>query len=364
MSPPFADALAGRSVFLTGHTGFKGSWLAIWLHRLGARVTGYSLAPPTQPSNFEVSRVGGLLSSHFQADLRDADRLQAAMRETNPEVVFHLAAQSLVRRSYAAPGETLAVNVMGTAAVLDAVRHLARPCVVVIVTSDKCYADRQQAEGYREIDPLGGRDPYSASKAAAEIVAAAYRDSFFPPADLARHQVSVATARAGNVIGGGDWAEDRIAVDLVRSLVAGRPVAVRNPRAVRPWQHVLEPLGGYLTLAARMVTSPSPQWCDAWNFGPLPGQELHVAGLVERFLAAWGEGSWIDAGDPRQPFETAVLKLNVEKSISRLGWRPAWTVEEAIARTARWYRRFQAAGADGMLGACLNDIKDYEAVCF
>jgi CDP-glucose 4,6-dehydratase len=325
-------------------------------------VTGYSLASPTQPSNFTVSGLRGLLAGHHENDIRESRYLKPAIREADPDVVFHLAAQPLVRRSYVAPMETFDVNVMGTATLLDALCNRDKPCVVIVVTSDKCYANCEQPWGYREIDRLGGHDPYSASKAAAEMVAAAYRDSFFPPADLARHQTKVATARAGNVIGGGDWAEDRITVDVVRSLVAGHPVAVRNPRAIRPWQHVLESLSGYLTLAAQMLTSSAPELCDAWNFGPLPGHELSVAALVERFLAVWGKGTWTDASDPRQPFEAGVLKLNVEKSMSRLGWRPAWTADEAICRTARWYQRFHEASGTCMLDACLKDIEAYEAV--
>jgi CDP-glucose 4,6-dehydratase len=363
MGLPFADVFAGRSVFVTGHTGFKGSWLSIWLHRLGAKVTGYSLAPPTDPSNFAASTLGGLLAGHYENDICESRCLETAIRQADPHVVFHLAAQPLVRRSYAAPRETFAVNVLGTATLLDAIRARDKPCVVVIVTSDKCYANREQPWGYRETDPLGGHDPYSASKAAVEIVAAAYRDSFFPPADLQRHQTPLATVRAGNVIGGGDWAKDRIVADIVRSLAAGHPVAVRNPRALRPWQHVLESLSGYLTLAAKMLGTPSPELCDAWNFGPLPGQDIPVAALVERFLAAWGKGNWTDASDPRQPFEAKVLKLSVEKSISYLGWRPVWTADEAIGRTARWYRRFYEAGATNMLDACLKDIEAYEAAC-
>ncbi|HEX7500265.1 MAG TPA: CDP-glucose 4,6-dehydratase, partial [Polyangia bacterium] len=249
-------AFAGRSVFVTGHTGFKGAWLSLWLSRLGARVTGYALAPSTEPSAFVAGGVRDVLAAHHEADIRDGERLVQAMRACTPDVVLHLAAQPLVRASYEQPRETFDVNVVGTASVLDAVRALGRPCVVVVVTSDKCYDNREHVFGYRETDPLGGLDPYSASKGAAEIVVASYRQSFFPSERVRAHGVKLASVRAGNVIGGGDWAQDRIVADIARSLSSGRPVPVRNPLSLRPWQHVLEPLGGYLLLAARMQAAP------------------------------------------------------------------------------------------------------------
>ncbi len=290
MQPSLAETFAGRSVFLTGHTGFKGSWLAIWLDRLGARVSGYALSPPTEPNNFLASNVGDLLAGNYVADVRNADSLTRAIADARPDAIFHLAAKALVQESYLQPRETFEVNIMGAVGVLDAVRSIGRPCAVVVVSSDKCYENREHVWGYREIDPMGGYDPYSASKGAVEIVTAAYRRSFFPPDRLAGHGIKVATARAGNVIGGGDWAKDRIIPDVVRHLQAGEAVPVRNPAAVRPWQHVLEPLSGYLTLAARMLGSDDPRWCDAWNFGPLPGDEMPVGRLVDSFVAAWGAG--------------------------------------------------------------------------
>jgi CDP-glucose 4,6-dehydratase len=352
-------ALAGRSVFVTGHTGFKGSWLSLWLQRLGAKVTGYSLAPPTEPSNFVVSGVRELLTSHHEADLRDAGRLHRAVADADPDVVFHLAAQPLVLASYEQPRETFEVNVIGVAGVLDAVRARGKPCAVIIVTSDKCYENRESVWGHREIDRLGGHDPYSASKGAAELVVAAYRRSFFPPERLGQHGVKLATVRAGNVIGGGDWARDRIVTDIVRHLVAGRPVPVRRPQAIRPWQHVLEPLAGYMTLAARMLQSDEPWLCDAWNFGPMPVEEVPVGRLVELFLQFWGEGSWKDTGERNQPHETGVLRLSIEKARHQLGWSPRWTVAEAVARTARWYRRFEEAKEPRMRDVCIADIEDY-----
>jgi len=360
MQPPLAETFAGRSVFLTGHTGFKGSWLAIWLHRLGARVTGYALPPPTQPNNFLASGVRDLLGEHHVADVRDAAALTKAIADARPDAIFHLAAQSLVQESYLKPRDTFDVNIMGTVGVLDAVRSVARPCAVVVITSDKCYENREHVWGYRETDPLGGYDPYSASKGAVEIVTAAYRRSFFPPDRLAQHGVKVATARAGNVIGGGDWAKDRIIPDVVRHLEAGQPVHVRSPGAVRPWQHVLEPLSGYLTLAARMLGSNDPRWCDAWNFGPLPGDEIPVGRLVELFIAAWGAGQWKDMSDASQPHEARVLRLSIEKSLYQLGWRPRWNVAEALRRTADWHRRFCCDRLSNMREACLADIEAYE----
>jgi CDP-glucose 4,6-dehydratase len=354
------QAFAGRSVLVTGHTGFKGSWLSIWLQALGARVTGYALAPPTSPSNFEACGVRGLLAGHHLADLRDRASLEAALQAAAPEVVFHLAAQPIVRESYANPRETFDVNVMGTVNLLEAVRAAARPCVVLVITSDKCYENREQIWGYRECDALGGHDPYSASKGAAEIVVSSYRRSFFPPQRLRQHAVKVATARAGNVIGGGDWAKDRIMSDVVRHLQAGQPVPVRSPGAVRPWQHVLEPLGGYLTLAARMLQSDDPAWCDAWNFGPASGEEVPVCQLVELFVRAWGNGAWQDMSDSKAPHEAGVLRLCIDKAIDQLGWRPRWSVAEAVRRTAEWFRRFYASSSPDALAACREDIEAYE----
>jgi CDP-glucose 4,6-dehydratase len=353
-------------VFVTGHTGFKGSWLSLWLSRLGARVTGYALAPSTEPSAFIAAGVRDVLSAHHEADIRDGARLAQAMRDSAPDVVLHLAAQPLVRVSYQQPRETFDVNVVGTASVLDAVRALHRPCAVVVITSDKCYDNREHTWGYRETDPLGGGDPYSASKGAAEIVVASYRHSFFPPERVHEHGVRLASARAGNVIGGGDWAQDRIVADIARSVSSGQPVQVRNPRSLRPWQHVLEPLGGYLLLAARMLTTPDGvRLADAWNFGPSGLEVVTVGALVDLFLAAWGSGSWQDASAGGQPHEAQLLRLSIDKAVTLLGWRPRWSVSEAVRRTALWYRRFYQQGpavraAGSMRDACLAEIADYE----
>jgi CDP-glucose 4,6-dehydratase len=350
-----------RSVLVTGHTGFKGSWLALWLTELGARVTGYSLAPPTQPSNFEATRLRDKLAGHYEADIRDSARLSAALAACQPDVVFHLAAQALVRTGYDAPRETFEVNVIGIASLLDAVRELKRPCAIVVITSDKCYENREQVWGYRESDPMGGYDPYSASKGAAELLVAAYRRSFFNPDRLAQHGVRLGSARAGNVIGGGDWGKNRIVTDMVMSLSRQQPVPVRSPGSVRPWQHVLEPLSGYLALASAMLSSDDPKWCSAWNFGPRPDDETTVKDMVEQFCAAWGGGRWQDAGDPHQPHEAGVLRLSIDKAVCELGWRPRWNLEQAVSHAASWYKSHYSDPTGSLYDACRKDIADYEA---
>jgi CDP-glucose 4,6-dehydratase len=353
------ESLHGKRVFVTGHTGFKGSWLVMLLHRLGAHVTGYSLAPPTTPSLFEAARVHELVADHHEADIRDSARLAKAVAAARPDVVMHLAAQPLVRLSHRDPLETFSTNVVGTASVLDAVRGLNGPCSVIVVTSDKCYEPHDDGHPHDETDPMGGRDPYSASKGAAELVAASYRRSYFPPERLAEHGVQLATVRAGNVIGGGDWAEDRIVTDIVRHLVAGKPVPVRNPAAVRPWQHVLEPLSGYLTLAAAMLAEPGPRWCTGWNFGPATGDDVTVSELAQIFIDAWGAGAWEDTHDPRAPIETHVLRLAIDKVRAELPWQPRLMAHEAIHRTAAWFKAF-AADPTQARPLCEADITAFE----
>lgn len=359
-SDDLRDAFAGRSVFLTGHTGFKGSWLALWLHQLGAEVTGYALDPPTVPSNFERSAIHDVLRADHRADLRDRDRLEEALRASDADVVLHLAAQTVVLEGYASPAETFSVNVVGTAVLLDAIRAVGRRCAVVIVSSDKCYHNDESGRPFVEGDPLGGDDPYSASKAGTELVAEAYRASFFPPDELDRHGVAVGSARAGNVIGGGDWTAHGIVADIARALEADGVVALRRPSSIRPWQHVLEPLGGYLTLAARLQSPEAARVASAWNFGPEPGNEPTVRELTQAFLARWGAGRWEDASRPHDVPEAGVLRLSIERARAELGWRPRWTVGEAIDRTVDWYRR---VGADRTTAraACLADIAAYMA---
>jgi CDP-glucose 4,6-dehydratase len=354
-------AFSGRSVLLTGHTGFKGSWLALWLHRLGAQVTGYALDPPTEPSNFALSSVGELLVEDLRGDIRDRDGFARAVGDSQPDIVLHLAAQTVVLDSYREPVETFDVNVVGTAAVLDVLRTIDRPCAVVVVTSDKCYANDESGRRFAERDRLGGADPYSASKAGTELVAAAYRHSFFPPEDLDRHGVALATARAGNVIGGGDWTPHGVVADIVSSIRRGEPVALRRPAAIRPWQHVLEPLAGYLTLAARLTGPRRADYCDAWNFGPLPEDDATVRALTDRILHEWRTGSWVDDSRPDDLPEAGVLRLSIERTASELRWHPRWRLDEAVRRTVAWYQRVSMDPASAR-AACLTDIEAYMGI--
>lgn len=355
------ESFQGRSVFITGHTGFKGSWLTLWLQRLGARVSGYSLLPPTDPNNFVASRVRDVLVRHTSADVRDTPQLQGAIEAARPDVIFHLAAQPLVRQSYLDPHQTMEVNVMGTAGLLESVRKLGRPCVLIMVTSDKCYENRDSARRHVETDPLGGSDPYSASKAAAELLVEAYRESFFRPQDYRKHGVKLASVRAGNVIGGGDWAGYRIVPDTVKAMAANKAVAVRNPDAIRPWQHVLEPLSGYLTLAGRLLQSDDAALCSGWNFGPNASEEATVQDVVETLLQFWDGAKWEDASGTVQPREEHMLRLSNDKARKKLGWRPRWSFQEAVKHAGRWYQRFYADRSKSTRDLCWQDISDYEA---
>ena len=326
----------GRRVLVTGHTGFKGSWLTLWLRSLGAEVTGYALPPATNPNHYEIANVGDGIHSVF-ADIRDAQKMREAFDASKPEVVFHLAAQSLVRASYDMPRETYEVNVIGTANVLDAVRASDSVRAVVIVTSDKCYENREWSWGYRESDALGGHDPYSSSKAAAEIVTAAYRSSYFHGPNAAR----VASARAGNVIGGGDWARDRLIPDLVTAFARREKPLIRNPSAIRPWQFVLDPLHGYMRLAECLVADES--FADAWNFGPEDRDVRSVGAIVDRVAALWGNGATVERDTATHPHEAQFLKLDSSKARTRLGWSSRLNVDAALEWTVRWYRNPTAA---------------------
>lgn len=343
----------GKKVFITGHTGFKGSWLCIWLHKLGAEVHGYALDPPTVPSLFELAKVSGLLSSHRIADVRDATTLADALQQAQPEIVIHMAAQPLVRDSYKIPVETYAVNVMGTVHLLEAVRQCPSVRAVVNVTTDKCYENREWVWGYRENEPMGGFDPYSSSKGCSELVTAAYRNSFFN----AQHGAAVATARAGNVIGGGDWATDRLIPDCIGALLAGEPVRIRNPHAIRPWQHVLEPLSGYLGLARRLYESGT-EYAEGWNFGPADDDAKPVEWIVQRLCRQWGNGARyeIDAGD--HPHEAHYLKLDCSKSRMRLGWQPRWNLEKTLHGIIEWVNVYSSSG--DLRRCCLEQIERYE----
>ena len=344
----------GRNVLVTGHTGFKGAWLSMWLHELGANVFGYSLPPDNEQGVFQAAKISSLLSDDIHADIRDPAKLTNVFHDVRPDVVFHLAAQPLVRESYAIPRETHETNYMGTCNVLEAVRERSQACAVVIVTTDKCYENKEQVWGYRENDRLGGHDPYSASKAAAEIVAASYRDSFFPVNQMHEHGVGIATARAGNVIGGGDWAKDRIIPDMVRSLIEKKAVDIRNPHAVRPWQHVLEPLHGYLSIASQLLDSRVPSASTAWNFGPGPEGHKTVGDLVSLFHELWGDGDWEPDG-VEHPHETSFLSLAIDKAVNQLGWTPTWNFRKTVSKTVEWYRS-QQGNATNMQESCQADI--------
>ena len=334
-NPMFQNSYSGKRVFLTGHTGFKGSWLAEWLLGLGAEVHGYALDPQPHELLFGQLDLASRLAADHRADLADLPKLTAAIRAADPDFVFHLAAQPLVRLSYEIPVETFATNVIGTAHVLEAIRNLGKSCAVVCVTTDKCYENREWLHSYREEDAMGGHDPYSASKGAAELVIASYRKSFFSThsGDF-NSSVLVASARAGNVLGGGDWAKDRIVPDCIRALRAGEKIQVRNKIATRPWQHVLEPLSGYLWLAAQL--SQVPSLASAFNFGPALTSNRTVAGLVQEILKHL-DGEWLDASDPNALHEASKLNLAIDKAFHLLQWQPVWNFEETISQTATWY---------------------------
>ncbi|MCE9661118.1 MAG: CDP-glucose 4,6-dehydratase [Burkholderiales bacterium] len=348
----FGGAYLGRRVLVTGHTGFKGSWLALWLQALGADVFGLALPAEPGPNHLQLL---GLTMEEALVDLRDADAVTAALQRFQPEIVFHLAAQPLVRRSYREPAATFDVNVMGLVNLLEAVRATPSVRVVVNATTDKCYRNRETAEGYREDDALGGHDPYSASKACAEIVSASYRASFLAAGAGRSHPVALATARAGNVVGGGDWSEDRLIPDLVRSAASGRAVAIRYPQATRPWQHVLEPLSGYLMLGERLLADPRGD-AEAWNFGPDAAGQLSVAQVIVAFARQW-PAVRLEVERTPQPHEAGLLHLDCRKAKERLGWRPVWDAATTFERTVGWYRRQQQGGEIGSRA----DIERYVA---
>jgi CDP-glucose 4,6-dehydratase len=350
------DAFAGQRVFVTGHTGFKGAWLIAMLDLLGADTTAYAHAPETEPSAYE--RIGGdKLCRSIIGDLRDRAKLTNAINYSKPQIVLHLAAQSLVRRSYRDPIDTFESNIMGTINVLEAVRHYDQPCAVTLITTDKVYAETGDGRSYREDDKLGGYDPYSTSKACCELVAESYRSSYFHPHKHADHGKSIATARAGNVIGGGDWCEDRLVPDVVRAMSRGEPVRVRNPRAVRPWQHVMEPLTGYLLLAAHQWSKPTA-FCKGFNFGPSADDTLEVEQVVQLALKAWGQGSYVCDVDSNAPHEAALLRLDSTRAHETLGWRPRFDAATAITKTVEWYRQ---SGNDA-LAYTRQQIKVYLAL--
>lgn len=331
-----SSSFAGRRVLVTGHTGFKGSWLSLWLARLGARVTGYALAPDGEANLFTLADIASVLETHIVADVRDARAMREAVDRAQPEIVLHLAAQPLVRASYQNPADTWSTNVMGTVHLLDALRQCPSVRAVVVVTTDKCYENQEWSWGYRETDPLGGHDPYSASKAGTEIVAASYRRAF-----LAERNVLLATARAGNVIGGGDWSVDRLIPDAARAAAANTALRIRNPRATRPWQHVLEALHGYLLLGSRLLAGDDA-CAHPFNFGPVPSDNLPVDDVLRRLQPHWPGLHWeVEAPAGHAPHEANLLYLDAAKARQTLGWEPRWTLDEALAQTARWYAAVQ-----------------------
>jgi CDP-glucose 4,6-dehydratase len=345
------DSFKGKKAFITGHTGFKGSWLTEWLIALGAEVTGYALQPPTQPALFEQLGLANRIR-HIEADIRNRSSVERAIADCKPDFVFHLAAQPLVRLSYAQPVETYETNVIGTINVLEALRGLDRHCAAIMVTTDKCYENREWNHGYREEDSLGGHDPYSSSKAACEIAISSWRRSFFQ-----MHPVKIASVRAGNVIGGGDWATNRIVPDCIRALQLGKEIPVRNKTATRPWQHVLEPLSGYLTLAAMLSSKQSSEsLCSAFNFGPALSSNRTVADIAQEVTLLW-PGTWVDQSDPKAPHEAGKLNLATDKAFHILGWNPSWNFETSIAKTVMWYRDLHE-GADPV-ELTRSQIKEY-----
>jgi CDP-glucose 4,6-dehydratase len=330
----FTRFYKGKRVLVTGHTGFKGGWLTAWLKLLGADIIGFALPPDTEPNLFSAAGIAGSMTSLF-GDVTDLSAVSSVFEHYNPQIVIHAAAQAIVRRSYRQPVQTYATNIMGTVHVLDAARQTPSVRSVVIVTSDKCYENRERSAGYREDDAMGGADPYSSSKGAAELVTAAYRRSFFGH----NGRAAVASARAGNVIGGGDWCEDRLVPDIVRGIVSGSPIIIRRPDSIRPWQHVLEPVGGYLLLGQQLFDGGFA-YADAWNFGPPEGDAIPVVELAQRVISTWGKGILKIESDSAAPHEAQFLRLNCDKARRQLGWHPALNLDQTIAWTIEWYRRF------------------------
>jgi len=347
---------SGKKILITGHTGFKGAWLSLWLHSMNAKVIGYSLKPPTKPSLFEVARVDEIMTESCIGDVRDFQHLADIFERFQPEIVFHMAAQPLVRYSYENPIETYATNVMGTVNLLEAVRNNGNVKEVIVVTSDKCYENREWIWGYRENDPMGGFDPYSNSKGCAELITSAYRNSFFNNIGASKSSIAIASVRAGNVIGGGDWATDRLVPDVINAFIEKKPVTIRNPKAIRPWQHVLEPLRGYLMLAEKLWENGT-EFSEGWNFGSNDEDVKSVDWIVDRLVALWGCGaSW--GGDlSEHPHEATLLKLDCSKAKTRLAWHPTWKLDTALEKIVEWYQCYQSS-AD-MREITLKQINEY-----
>jgi len=338
MQELFNKTFLNRRVLITGHTGFKGSWLSLLLHKLGAEVYGYALEPPTNPSLFKEAKISNLITSHI-GDIRDYKNLLRVLQLVKPEIIIHMAAQPLVRESYKNPMETYNINVMGTVNLLEAVRHTSGVKAVVNVTTDKCYENKEWHWGYRENEPMGGYDPYSNSKGCSELITASFRNSFFNPSVYSQHGVSLASARAGNVIGGGDWAEDRLIPDFIRAISKGEKVRIRSPYAIRPWQHVLEPLSGYLTLAAKLF-SEGPSYGDGWNFGPDDKDAKNVEWITNTICSMWGDGASYEVDTNPQPHEANYLKLDCSKAKAELEWFPIWDIKTTLKSIVDWNKAF------------------------
>ena len=351
----FDNFFSGKRVLITGHTGFKGSWLSIWLHALGAEVVGVGLNPATERDNFVLSGIGGKIKADVRADIRDGKKMKEIFATYKPEIVFHLAAQPLVRLSYEIPVETYQTNVMGTLNILEAIRESNSVKVGIMITTDKCYENKEQIWGYRENEPMGGYDPYSSSKGAAEIAISSWRRSFFNPNDYVKHGKSIASVRAGNVIGGGDWALDRIIPDCIRALETGKPIDIRSPKAIRPWQHVLEPLSGYMLLAKKMWEEPT-KYCEGWNFGPKMESISTVWDVATRVVNNYGLGELRDLSDPQALHEAKLLMLDISKAKFQLGWEPRWNIDQTVALTVSWYKKYHRCDVHSL---CLDQIKDY-----
>lgn len=350
----FSHLYKGKNVLVTGHTGFKGSWLAIWLEHMGANVIGYSLDPKTEKDNFVMSNINERVID-IRGDIRDTDKINDVFKKYKPEIVFHLAAQPIVRYSYEIPKDTFDINVTGTVNVLEAIRCSEDTKVGVIITSDKCYKNNEWIWGYRENDALGGIDPYSCSKACVELVVESYIKSFFNPEKWSEHGKILASVRAGNVIGGGDWSKDRIIPDSIRALEEGKEIVVRNPNAVRPWQHVLEPLSGYLFIGAKLLEG-NKEISGAWNFGPKPESVVTVREIIERVLRYWGDGKWIEPDNKSDLHEAGLLNLDISKAKQKLGWEPRWNIDQATLKTVEWYKNYKNSDAYDI---CLEQINEY-----
>ena len=355
----FNNFYKGKKVLVTGHTGFKGSWLSIWLHELGAEVVGVGLEPYSEKDNFLLSGIGKKIKADIRADIRDGEKMKEIFKQYQPEIVFHLAAQPLVRLSYEIPVETYQTNVMGTINIMEAIRATESVKVGVMITTDKCYDNKEQMRGYKEDDPFGGYDPYSSSKGACEIAIQSWRRSFFNPEDYGKkHHVSLASVRAGNVIGGGDWAKDRIIPDCIRALEAGKPIDIRSPKAVRPWEHVLEPLSGYMLLAQKMWENPT-EYCEGWNFGPEADSVSTVWEVATKLVQSFGKGELKDVSDPNALHEANLLMLDITKAKKRLGWKPRLNALQTIDLVADWYKRYQN---EDVYSLCIEEIDKFLTV--